>query len=86
MHGGRFHRGGHAFIGFGYWPIWNLPDSYDYGYPVAGGLYTSPMYVEPADEAQSAYWYYCADSRGYYPSVQQCPSGWLRVVPGPPNQ
>ena len=38
----------------------------------------------PAPRSQSQY--YCPDS-GYYPSVQSCPKGWLRVVPeSPPAQ
>ena len=88
-HRGRSHRGGSAFIGLGYWP-WYLPYSYGYAYPqpggLYGGLYTSPVYVERGDETQSASWYYCADARGYYPDVPQCPSGWLRVIPGPASQ
>jgi hypothetical protein len=87
-HGGHFHRGGHAFIGLGYWPSW-YPDpyiySYSYGYPLAG-VYTAPAYVQQGDEAQAAYWYYCAQSQAYYPAVTQCPAGWLRVVPGAPVQ
>ena len=27
------------------------------------------------------YWYFCPDSRAYYPHVLECPSGWLQVVP-----
>ena len=46
------------------------------------------VYVEqggaaaPAQPAQS-YWYYCADSRSYYPYVKECPAGWQRVSPQP---
>jgi hypothetical protein len=29
----------------------------------------------------SNYLYYCPDSAGYYPDAQNCPSGWLQVVP-----
>jgi len=32
-------------------------------------------------EAPGTYWYYCAESRGYYPHVGECPGGWLTVVP-----
>ena len=28
-------------------------------------------------------WYYCQNPAGYYPSVPQCPSGWLQVAPQP---
>lgn len=84
-HHGRFHRGDRAFFALGFWPF--LYEPYAYGYPLSDGYYTSPpVYVEQGDEAQSAYWYYCAASRGYYPYVTQCPGGWLRVVPGPANQ
>jgi hypothetical protein len=83
-HGHRFHGAGHAFFGLGYWPSWYVPYGYDYPPPTV--LYTAPVYVEQADESQSAYWYYCPDSRGYYPSVPQCPGGWLRVLPGPATQ
>ena len=31
--------------------------------------------------AQSEYWYYCPDTRTYYPYAQTCPSEWLQVVP-----
>ena len=38
--------------------------------------------------APSSYWYYCANPAGYYPNVQQCPSGWTQVAPqgAPPGQ
>jgi hypothetical protein len=81
-HGG-FHRGGHVFFGLGYWPSWYFPDPYGYGYLLPGAMYGSPVYVEQGDEGRSAYWYYCADSKGYYPYVQQCPGGWLPVLPAP---
>ena len=34
------------------------------------------------------YWYYCPDSKAYYPYVQQCPTAWLKVIPQttPPHQ
>ncbi len=34
-----------------------------------------------ANRAVASYWYYCADAKAYYPYVQQCPAGWLRVIP-----
>jgi hypothetical protein len=46
-------------------------------------VYASPpAYVEQSTPATSSYWYFCPDSKTYYPYVQECPSGWLRVVPG----
>ncbi len=32
---------------------------------------------------QASWWYYCADSNAYYPYVNKCPGGWLRVAPQP---
>jgi hypothetical protein len=37
---------------------------------------------EPQQQ-ETSYWYYCKDSKGYYPYVKRCPSGWMRVVPTP---
>ena len=42
----------------------------------------TPVYVQPPP--QPAYWYYCESAQTYYPYVQQCPEGWLEVVPSPP--
>jgi hypothetical protein len=40
-----------------------------------------------AQTQQPSYWYYCQNPQGYYPQVQQCPGGWMTVIPpttGPP--
>jgi len=39
----------------------------------------------PSAPAQESYWYYCPDSKAYYPHVGSCPSPWQRVVPQPPS-
>ncbi len=36
-----------------------------------------------SQKAQASWWYYCADSKAYYPYVNKCPGGWLRVAPQP---
>ncbi|MDP3609347.1 MAG: hypothetical protein Q8R74_09780 [Methylophilus sp.] len=36
-----------------------------------------------AQDAQESWWYYCVDAKAYYPYVNQCPGGWLRVAPQP---
>jgi hypothetical protein len=43
------------------------------------------VYVErdQAQAPQAGYWYYCETSRGYYPYVKDCPSGWKAVPPAP---
>ncbi len=83
----------------GYWPGYYYP-YYPAYYPAyyppyygAGYAAGPTQYVEqgnggqaaPAPESQG-YWYYCADSRSYYPYVKECPSGWQRVAPQPPQQ
>ena len=48
-----------------------------------------PTYIERDDAEReapaSAYWYYCAESKAYYPYVKHCPGGWQRVAPQPPK-
>ena len=45
-----------------------------------------PVYVQP-EQQEDTYWYYCPDQQGYYPYIQNCEAGWLKVVPDttPPN-
>jgi len=62
---------------------WHYPPP-AYYYPAAAPA-PAPVYLErsdPAPESRS-YWYYCADSRAYYPYVRHCPGGWERVAPRP---
>ena len=91
-HGGRFHGHhfhGHGFrgsvvIGTGVWlgPYWGA-----YGYPPYYPYYPYepvPVVAEPQTYIQQpapSYWYYCEEAKAYYPYVQQCPGGWLTVVP-----
>jgi hypothetical protein len=95
---GRVHT--HVGIGFHfgtpyYWgPWWWGPPAYYY-YPAP--VYVAPpeprVYVErsqvegaPQERPSNNWWYYCEASRGYYPYVKSCPSGWQRVPPAPPQQ
>ena len=32
---------------------------------------------------QNSWWYYCAAPNAYYPYINKCPGGWLRVAPQP---
>jgi len=36
-----------------------------------------------SQKVQESWWYYCVDSKTYYPYVNQCPGGWLKVAPQP---
>ena len=83
-HGGGsygYFRGG-VVIGAPYWGWgpgwWSYPGYGYYNSPVVVER-QAPVYVQP--EAQPQYWYYCQSPQGYYPYVQQCPGGWLQVVP-----
>jgi len=85
--------GGHVSFGFsfpvvigpGYWgPGYWGPGywgQYPYYYsPPPVAVQQHPVTYEQAAPAQS-YWYYCQNPQGYYPYVQQCPNGWMQVVP-----
>lgn len=48
----------------------------------------APAAPAPAPQAQAPqqqYWYYCQDSKTYYPHVQTCASPWQRVIPHAPQ-
>ena len=80
---------------------YGYPYAYPYGYPYPPGgapapaqppeyMERAPQPDEPAAAAQAApqpgYWYWCTDPQGYYPTVRECPQGWLQVAPQPPEQ
>ena len=85
-----WHHGPRVVFGFNVGPYWG-PWPYYYPAPVyypAAPVVVSPpapaQYVERTDQPQSSgYWYYCETSRGYYPYVKECPSGWKAVPPAP---
>lgn len=39
--------------------------------------------VPPPESAVTNYWYYCENPAGYYPQVERCPGGWIKVPPRP---
>lgn len=51
----------------------------------------TPVYVQPQQYEDANYWYYCENPKGYYPYINNCPAGWMKVVPNtnpqttPPN-
>jgi hypothetical protein len=63
---------------YGWW--WAGPD-YWYWYP-APIYYDYPPadYIAPASPAPQPTWYYCDSSKGYYPYVRSCASGWRAVA------
>ncbi len=93
-HGGHVHFSGSVWIGPGWgWDPWWGPAYPYYYYP---DYATPPVLVQqppeeyiqqPAQQSEEpSYWYYCQDSKGYYPYVKRCPSGWLKVAPSPAPQ
>lgn len=80
-------------VGFGYG--WPYAGYYGYGYPYYAPYYAAPVvvqqqptvYVEQPQVQQAqqpaGYWYFCNDSRSYYPYVKECASAWQRVAPQP---
>lgn len=80
-HGGM--RGG-IWIGPGWGgPWWGYP--YYYAAPPVVIQQQPPVVEQQAPQLpeQQYYWYFCPDSKTYYPYVKQCPGGWLKVVPAP---
>ena len=76
-------------------PWWGYPYPGFYGYapyhaPFAYPTGSPPVYVEqgegsqPSQEQPSPAWFYCPDSKAYYPYVKECPAGWQRVAPQSP--
>jgi hypothetical protein len=91
----RVHFGVHlgAPLFWGY-PYYAPPPPYYYApvYHPAPAYYPAspPVYVEREGQAQEAppqsWWYYCEQTRSYYPYVKSCPGGWQRVPPTPSSQ
>jgi hypothetical protein len=84
------HRAGVSFgarIVIGPRPWWGLPARWGPAYPyyVAPPVIIRqepPVYIQSDTQPQQPYyWYYCQNPQGYYPYVQQCPGGWMTVVP-----
>src|SRR5712691_5255990 len=90
-----WHHRSHVFVGFNFgFPVWGAPyyaPPYYYPAPVYYPVYypvapaAPPVYVERSEPApqQQGMWYYCEQTRGYYPYVTECPGGWRAVPPAP---
>jgi len=63
---------------YGYYPY---PDYYSYDYVEPSYIQQDDSAYQPRSGQRSNYSYYCPDPAGYYPEVQTCAKGWLRVVP-----
>jgi hypothetical protein len=77
---------GFAFGGPFWYPApWYYAPPYYYSPPQV--VYSSPpVYIErqdAAEERSADWWYYCDQSKAYYPYVKTCPTGWQKVAPAP---
>jgi hypothetical protein len=82
---------------YGYYGGYPYYSSYPYYAAYPYSYSDEPVYADPApgsyiqrdmNSAPQApqggagqYSYYCPDPAGYYPQLQNCPKGWLKVVP-----
>lgn len=92
---GRVHFG--LMIGApAYWGPWGYPPPPYYYYPpyyppAVVVERQAPVYIEQTPPvvataptpAPQGFWYYCTATKGYYPYVKECPSGWQKVLPQP---
>jgi len=95
-HGGdsHFFFSGSVVLGpwypwYPYYPYYSYYPCYPYYDPApAVAVEQQPQQYAESGEQQSDYWYYCQNPQGYYPYVQSCPGGWMKVVPQttPPQQ
>lgn len=90
----QWHEGGHVRFGINFGVPLYAPYYSPYYYPPYPAPYYPPVvvqqapitYVQQAPSGPSTAppdWYYCAESKVYYPYVKQCPGGWQRVPARP---
>ena len=65
--------------------FWEVPPP-NYPAPVVVVPYHPPEYIEMGPDAPVVappkhFWYFCPDTGGYYPYVEDCPEGWELVAP-----
>jgi hypothetical protein len=94
--GGRHHHhGARLSLGFHFgaplyyhpWPAYHYYPAPVYVAPQVVQV-APPVYVErhdPPTTDQQGWWYYCVNAKGYYPYVKECPGGWQKVPPAPPQ-
>lgn len=76
-----------------YYPPYYYPyyPSYPYPYRYGPPVVREYIYEQPAQRQaptvvapQTPTWYYCRESKAYYPYVNECPGGWDSVPAKPP--
>ena len=65
---------------------WAPPPTIIIPAPAPAPVYIQRAPVAPAPAAPTldpGYWYYCAESGGYYPYVDRCSGSWIKTPPRP---
>lgn len=82
-----------ASWGYPYYPYFYpyYPAYYPYYYGPGITIETSPpVYIERGQKTEPpdmpAIWFYCPDSKKYYPYVSECPGGWQSVPAQPTDK
>lgn len=70
------------YPGYAYPPVVVAPPAPQV-YIEQGSLAPAQAPAQSQSPSPSNWWYYCADTKGYYPYVKECPAGWQRVAPQP---
>jgi hypothetical protein len=74
------------YFGPGWWgpyPYYPYLPYYPY-YPSPLVINQPPVEIYAQEEPgadESSYLYFCPEPQGYYPQVEKCPKGWLKVAP-----
>jgi hypothetical protein len=92
---------GFGYPGYWGWPgYWGAPYPYYapyyapyYYYPPVVSSPAPTTYIERADEARAPanaprrdWWYFCPETKTYYPYVKECAGGWQKVEPKPSSE
>jgi hypothetical protein len=89
-HGSHVRFSGGVWVGPGWGAVWPGPFYPSY-YPYYR-YYAPPVVIQPRQQEyisrdpeteEQEYWYYCRKPEGYYPYINKCPGGWMKVVPPP---
>jgi hypothetical protein len=79
----------HYYPYYPYYPSYPYYNPYYYP-PAVVVPSTPPTYIERSEPEPSSttpgVWYYCPDSKTYYPYVKECPGGWQKVPAQPPPE
>jgi hypothetical protein len=84
---GFYSSGFYPYSYYAYPGPFYAPPRYRYS-PAVIAPVTPPVYIQreqsAAAQPQTNYWHYCRNPEGYYPTIKNCPEGWIQVAPQPP--